>query len=343
MRKTALCGIIVGALVAGAFALYAGGDIKECFGKSLHATGEGMRYWYEEAGGMMKLTGIPYKDLDCSNCHIKSCDKCHDQAEPKKGDDMSKANNSDTCLVCHGREKLTYKMCAAKDKLDVHKVAGKSCSECHGLEDVHGDCEPKNSMRDKGAVKAKCANCHEDLAGRPHTVHKGKLDCAACHVENTIACMNCHMDTFLETGSRKGNFVPMHDWLLLMNYEGKVTSATAMTLVHKDKKFICYAPYFTHAIQPKGKTCTDCHANEAMKLIKAGKPVPMMKFVDGKVVNWQGVVPMVEGQLEWVYLNKTKDGGWTPITEGEETVQYVGYGTPLTEKQIKKMKMPFKK
>ena len=28
------------------------------------------------------------------------------------------------------------------------------------------------------------------------------------------------MDTFLETGSRKGNFFPMQDWLLLINHEG---------------------------------------------------------------------------------------------------------------------------
>ena len=254
---------------------------KECFASSLHATGEGMRYWYEEAGGFMGVTGIPYSELDCGNCHISSCDTCHAETNEEEGScsySTAQARKTETCLKCHGREGLTYKMCRAKDKLDVHAAREMSCSECHGVEDVHGDGKRYQSMRAPGAVKAKCTNCHEEVTGRPHTVHKEKLDCAACHVENTIACMNCHMDSFLKTGSRKGNFVKMHDWLLLMNYEGKVTSATAMTLVYKDKKFVCYAPYFTHAIQPKGKACTECHGTEAVKKANKGEKVPMMKF-----------------------------------------------------------------
>lgn len=39
--------------------------LRSFFTKSLHFTGEGMRYWYEEAGGFMRITGIPYRDLDC--------------------------------------------------------------------------------------------------------------------------------------------------------------------------------------------------------------------------------------------------------------------------------------
>ncbi len=82
--------------------------------------------------------------------------------------------------------------------------------------------------------------------------------------------MNCHMDTFLATGSRKGNFLPMQNWLLLINHEEKVTSATAMTIVYQDQKFVCYGPYFSHAVQPQGRACADCHANEAVRRIKAG-------------------------------------------------------------------------
>ena len=114
--------------------------------------------------------------------------------------------------------------------------------------------------------------------------------------------------------------------------------------VYKDKKFVCYAPYFTHAIQPKGKACTECHGTEAVKKANKGEKVPMMKFENGKVVTWKGVVPVAEGKLEWVYLNKTKDGAWTPLKGGgEEVVQYAEYGTPLTQKQLKKLAMPIKK
>lgn len=334
--------------VLGVFLMLAAGagiaGDEDCFSRSLHATGEGMRYWYEEEGGLMNITGIPYADLDCSNCHINSCDRCHATSDEQAGTcaySTAEAKKTATCLQCHGRENLTYKMCEKQGTLDVH---GRQCTDCHGASDVHGDGKVYRSMRDPGAVKTNCMQCHEGGIGdsRAHTVHKDKLDCAACHVSATTACMNCHMDTFLQTGSRKGNFLPMQDWLLLINHEGKVTSATAMTLVYKDQKFVCYGPYFTHAIQPQGKQCADCHANEAVKRLKAGDKVPMMRFENGEVVNWQGVVPVIDGQLEWVYLNKSGDG-WVPIEGGgDETVQYVEYGTPLTPAQLKKMAMPLK-
>jgi hypothetical protein len=193
-------------------------------------------------------------------------------------------------------------------------------------------------MRDPGAVEAKCSNCHTEVADiDAHTVHGDKLDCSACHVDNSLACMNCHFDTFLETGSRKGNFIPMQDWTLLMNFEGKVVPATAMTLVYKDKKFILYAPYFTHAVKGKGKGCAECHDNAAMKLMADGKSVPMLVLKDGKLVPWSGVAPVVPEKLEWVYLNKDGDK-WVPI-ENEETakLQLVNYGTPLTEEQLKSL------
>ena len=157
---------------------------KECFASSLHATGEGMRYWYEEAGGFMGVTGIPYSELDCGNCHISSCDTCHAETNEEEGScsySTAQARKTETCLKCHGREGLTYKMCRAKDKLDVHAAREMSCSECHGVEDVHGDGKRYQSMRAPGAVKAKCTNCTDEAlpssrerswssAGTPRTV-----------------------------------------------------------------------------------------------------------------------------------------------------------------------------
>ena len=52
------------------------------YSKSLHYTGEGMRYWYEEQGGFMEITNIPYSQLDCKNCHVQSCDLCHANTFP---------------------------------------------------------------------------------------------------------------------------------------------------------------------------------------------------------------------------------------------------------------------
>ncbi len=344
MRKamTVVVGLGVSVCVLGVYLPSAAGE-DDCFSTSLHATGEGMRYWYEEEGGLMDLTGIPYRDLDCSNCHVKSCDQCHAERNEETGRcsySTSYAQRTATCLTCHSREALTYRMCEVAGNVDVH---GQQCADCHGGADVHGDGQSYRSMRDANAVKASCLDCHAESRSdiRPHTIHEGKLDCAACHVAATTACMNCHMDTFLATGSRKGTFLPMQDWLLLINHEGKVTSATAMTIVYQNKRFVCYGPYFSHAVQSKGRDCADCHANEAVKLLQEGKTVPMMTYEGGSPVTWKGVVPVVDGRLQWVYLNKNGDG-WAPLEEdGPETVQYVEYGTPLTEEQIEMMAMPF--
>jgi hypothetical protein len=329
--------------LAGVSLAFAENPEESFFSKSLHHTGEGMRYWYEEQGGFMDVTGIPYDKLDCKNCHVKTCDACHTQ---KIGEtclfSVNKAYDMDTCLACHSREGLTFRMGKEKGNLDAHIEKGMVCANCHKGEDVHGSGKAHSSMRDIGAVKVACITCHTaSMEVAAHEVHEGKLDCSACHVDNTTACMNCHFDTFLETGSRKGTFFPMQDWTLLINYNGKVTAGTAMSLVYKDKKFILYTPYFTHAVNAKAKGCGECHANPAMKLIEEGKSVPMMAFEDGKVVNWKGVAPVAPEKLEWVYLNKVGDT-WAPIESDEaEKIQFVGYGTPLTEEQLESLATPY--
>jgi hypothetical protein len=318
-----------------------------CFYSSLHHTGEGMRYWYEENGGFMDITGIPYKELDCGNCHVKSCDPCHAKMEEDACIYSLKLakDQEATCLKCHSREKVTFAINKKKGNLDVHVASGMACSDCHGGNDVHGNGTAYKTMRDEGAVKAKCTNCHDiDTEKRAHKVHKGKLDCAACHIANTTTCINCHFTKFLETGKRAGNFFPpSQEWMLLVNYNGKVTSGNVQTLVHEGTPFITYAPYFTHAVQAEARACTDCHANDAVNLITEGKSVPMATFKDGKLESWSGVVPLVPEQLEWVFLDRDGDT-WIPLSfTGEVKTQFSAYAKPLTENQVKKMAMPFTK
>jgi len=321
---------------------------EECpFSTSLHHTGEGMRYWYEEQGGFKSITDIPYAELDCKNCHINSCSKCHTTKEEGKCSySTEKAQQTETCLACHTRAKSTFKISEEAGCLDVHISSGMSCSDCHKSADVHGDGIFYHSMRDSGAVKASCADCHEPQEDeiRAHTVHKGKLDCAACHISNSITCLNCHFENFLKTGTRKGNFIsPCQEWVLLINYQGKVTTGTVQTLVYKDQKFVAYAPYFTHAVQAKGKNCVDCHANPAIKLIKEGKNVSMAEFKDDQIVSYKGVVPLVPDQLQWPFFNKEGDK-WVPLENKEKPkIQLTGHGKPLTDEQIKKMARPYKK
>ena len=129
----------------------------------------------------------------------------------------------------------------------------------------------------------------------------------------------------------------MKDWLLLINSEGKVTSGSAMTLVYKNKKFIAYVPYFTHSVSSEGRPCDDCHMNQAVVKMQKGQKVPVVDFSKGKIVTWKGVVPVVQGKLEWVFLNRTEKG-WEPVpTKEDPLVQFAAYGTALTEEQFNKM------
>ena len=323
--------------------------LRSFFTKSLHYTGEGMRYWYEEEGGFKDIAGIDYSELDCKNCHVQSCDSCH---ADKQGDSMvisqAKARDMQTCLPCHGREGLTFKFDKAKgDKGDVHIAAGMVCADCHFGADVHGDGNFYTSMRSPGGVKIGCKKCHGEESGdapafdpetESHAAHGDLLACQACHVSNTTACMNCHFEKFLETGSRKGNFVPMKDWVLLLNHEGQVTSGSAMSLVHEGKKFLAYVPYYTHSVTPEGRQCEDCHANEAVELMSEGKKVTVFGFEKGEPTTWKGVVPLVPDLLDFVYLDKTKKG-WKPLADDEPAkVQFAAYGEPLTESQLESLK-----
>ncbi|MBW1981160.1 MAG: hypothetical protein JRJ12_08045 [Deltaproteobacteria bacterium] len=317
------------------------------FTKSLHFTGEGMRRWYEEDGGFMEITKIPYDQLNCKKCHVRSCDQCH--AKKKRAKlvfSPKKARDINTCLPCHGREGLTFRFDGEQNKLDVHLAAGMVCADCHWRYDIHGDGRFRPSMRHPKGVRASCQCCHvEQQKESPefdpdtvsHRVHGGKLACAACHVRTTMACYNCHFDRFLKTGTKKGNFVPMKDWLLLINYQGKVTSGSAMTLVYKNKKFIAYVPYFTHSVSSEGRSCNECHMNKAVAKMEKGEKVPVVDFKKGKIVPWKGVVPVVQGKLQWAFLNKTKEG-WQPVPSQEEPqVQFAAYGSPLNTEQLANM------
>lgn len=58
----------------------------------------------------------------------------------------------------------------------------------------------------------------------------------------------------------------------------------------------------------------------------------------------EGVIPVVDGvEYDCVYYNY-KDGKWIPIKDPPKPLlQYVAYGTPLSETQMKKLAMPMGK
>ncbi|MBG0791402.1 MAG: hypothetical protein H0S80_13000 [Desulfovibrionaceae bacterium] len=351
MRVVPLFGSL---LLAGVCALAAGVtlagdelDKEKCFATSLHHTTRGMGRWYDASDGFSAVTGVPYNDLGCKGCHVASCNSCHlEKTDAGLAYTIKKARQSGTCLKCHSREKATIGIDKARGIQNVH-MTDMQCADCHSKREVHGDGNCYESMRAPGVLDTKCINCHAQGGDGPevpgtqsHQVHKKKLDCTACHVSNTMTCYNCHFGVLKETGKKSESFAAKaKDFLLLVKYDGKVTSGTLQTLVGPDNyPFVTYVPYFTHSVTPKGRKCEQCHGTEAVSTLAGDKRYAPVAFKDGKLTFKKGVVPLVPTLLDWVYLEK-KDGKWTPFTPNDKPLVQLGvYAEPFTKKELNKMK-----
>ncbi len=313
---------------------------KDCaYLKSLHHTARGMSYWYEkENGGLERLTGVPYSQLGCGNCHAATCDACHrTEADGKVVYSTAVARDPAKCLSCHAREAAVMKSDKAQGFEDVHATAGLGCMDCHRASDVHGDGTEYVSMKQPGAVAPTCEGCHPTLSKtRAHTVHGGKLDCKGCHVRQVVSCTNCHFDTLVATGKRVA--VPVSGWLFLMNANGKVTSANMQTFVVEGRKtFLMFAPQFSHSVMAKGRTCEECHATEAVAQAQS-KHIRLLWLENGVVRQATGVVPVASGASYGLVFQNFADGKWSVIQDpAEPLIHYAGYGEPLTDEQIARL------
>ncbi|MHA1569484.1 MAG: hypothetical protein ACTSXZ_08430 [Alphaproteobacteria bacterium] len=322
------------------------------FSNSLHHTGEGMRYWYEAEDGFMAITKKPYQELGCKNCHAKNCDVCHAQ-ETENGMAYSTeiARKTETCLKCHAREGGTFKLDRARGTLGVHIAANMACIDCHSAREVHGDGTFYHSMRNPKAKDAKCTNCHTgestEYAAIPdtasHQVHGDKVHCNACHVQAMMNCYNCHFGEFARTGHKPTSFPGKNkEWLLLINYQGQVTSASMQTLVgYENEPFIIYTPYYTHSIMREGRKCKDCHGSEAVVAIANGQSFHPASFENGQLSFYQGVIPTVPELLEWIWMEKV-DGEWRTFEPDREPLIQMGlFGTAITPEQLEKLKQSY--
>jgi hypothetical protein len=326
---------------------------QQCFHSSLHHTGEGMRYWYEAKDGFMAITGMPYDSLGCKNCHVKSCDDCH----LKKTEDgcvysTEQARSKQVCLKCHAREKATIKYDEVMACEGVHAESDMDCMDCHSKREVHGDGKFYTSMRQDGAMDTACTNCHTEDAEeypalpdtRSHTVHKGKLECNACHVQNSMTCYNCHFGVLAKTKSKPESFtMKVKDFLLLVKFKGKVTSGTMQTLVGKNNEpFVSYVPYFTHSIMREGRKCEQCHATEVVKTLASSQKMIPAVFKDDKLEFYKGIIPVVPELLAWPFLEKKGDQWVSFEPKTEPLVQMALYAEPFTQDDLKKLAVEYK-
>jgi len=344
----------------------------ETFPISLHATREGKRTFYEADDGFATLTNIPYDDLPCKDCHgatfadgtpidnatyTPGCRDCHaDPANP------SEAIADSVCLSCHGRQGAEQNLFS-----DVHREEGLGCVNCHTASDMHGDGTAYPSFLAEGETDVACEDCHvEDGSAPPpgsntyHNTHLATVDCSACHVASVSSCYNCHFESEVaHTGKRFFNQSPRTGFKMLMNYEGKVHTATFQSLVYDGLTFVAIAPFFGHSITKEGIGCSDCHRNEAIQAYDDTGTIVVTSWDEtaegaARLIGPTGVIPIPpdwETALEFAFLNYT--GEATDAINGAENLplwqflktekdgQHIVYGEPLTEAQMASLRLNF--
>ena len=247
-------------------------DITENFTTSLHHTGLGMFNEYE--GGAMGHFGLNtsayYEEKNCQKCHVQKCTQCH------IGEDMydlhTKKVTMDACDPCHKKKQTStfvgeMPMHKPGDGLnaDVHYEKGLICTDCHGVEDLHGDGNEYKTQLD--AVNTECEDCHTDpekvvkgmavtqytFEQRAHQLHVGKLDCIACHTGWSLTCNKCHLET------RKGTKPVSDEFYLGVAADGLVTTFLKMDASYNNETHTGYGEWFSHTITADAKDCDFCH------------------------------------------------------------------------------------
>jgi hypothetical protein len=310
--------------------------------KSLHFTSRGLEHWYsKDNGGLERITGLPFSKLSCDGCHVRTCDACHvKEVGAKPFYSLETAKGDTPCAKCHDSESRDFARKNPGDKTaDVHFARGMKCMDCHSAREVHGDGTVYDSMQAPGAMDTRCEKCHTELSKCPsNAVHKGKLDCSACHVRDVPSCYNCHFDT--KVNERKSVSIPLKNMLFLINRGDKVTLANLHTFVYQSRTMIVFAPAFSHWIMKEGRKCGDCHATPLLQDMKAGtfKPVAWER---GALKSATGIIPVLDGfKWSFVFLNYVK-GQWVPIDKpAEPLLNYSGYSKPITEGQLDRLARP---
>lgn len=289
-----------------------GQDIADLLATSLHHMTRGMEYWYEsEHGGFENLTGVPYEDLACRNCHVEpdGCGFCHagsahaEAVTPK----APKQDDSD-CYGCHGNQFAEV----LNGLGDYHRdELGFGCADCHKAADAHGDGNTYNSMHVQGAIKARCSSteCHGTLSSNEfHSYHGSRnpmgpaMECAACHVRSVVTCYNCHFEYEVE-GRGKLAYDQITGWKFLLRRDRgdgqlKIDVGNLLAATYEGKAFVAVAPYLAHSVDKNAITdCDDCHNNAYVLEYKETGRISVVTWNDPRGalepnIRGKGIIPI---------------------------------------------------
>ncbi|GAB4232217.1 MAG: hypothetical protein Kow00109_04620 [Acidobacteriota bacterium] len=333
------------------------------FQTSLHATREGKRTAYAaENGGFERITGVPIEQLGCMKCHSSTgknaagqdidpatyepgCNDCHD---------ASFNVAEETCLNCHTRQKVER---AKFPGVDAHTNAGLTCISCHTKEELHGDDGVAYaSLKEEGAIKVKCTQCHTEVSQTPgHVIHADTVDCAACHSVTVVNCVSCHFESLIQGRTSRPN-AQIQNYKLLVKKNGKVHVGSLMTHTYDGKTNYIISSFHSHVITKDAVGCEDCHyqfggANPAIAeynetgQITLNKWNPETKKIDGP----QGVVPIPvdwETALQFDFAVYTGDPAdpttdpeaWEYLKTGADN-KHLFYAEPLDAETMQKLGM----
>lgn len=342
----------------------------DTFPTSLHFLRSGKATFYEAEDGFMSLTNIPIAELACNKCHgaladgstvsndeyTPSCRDCHADPDDPGANPVTDA----ICLTCHGRQGAEQNLFS-----DVHRTAGMGCVDCHSQREMHGDGTVYSSLLAEGASDTACQNCHVDggSATPPgdntfHLLHGEALDCSACHVKSVSSCYNCHFETEIELEAKRFFAqAPRTGFKMLVNYEGKVQTATFQALSYDGQTFLAMAPFFGHSITKEDIACGDCHRQNGAGNANVQEYMDTGQIVvtswdataegAARLVGPNGVIPVPEDwqtSLIFAFLDYTGDPTdaingannlplWDFLKNGADG-SHMPFGTPLTDEQM---------
>jgi hypothetical protein len=347
---------------------------------SHHFARENMGFFYhKENGGLELLTGIPYQELPCKNCHQKSgklangkalpyayrpsCEDCHDFQQ------QTSVKSPDICLECHTRQnaEMAYFKGLPEPKdldwQDIHFREGMTCTSCHTGDQLHDDATGQLSMLDPKGTDARCEDCHEPqrISPQNHALHGDRVACVTCHIKSVFTCNNCHFETELATqGKLKRVIGQERGFMLLVNRRGygprgndQVHPATFQSLTYNGRSFNTIAPFFSHTVMKKAHDCGYCHDNAALKEYASSGQITVTKWDEGKnkPVAASGMIPVPpdwQRALRFDYADfkgdLTKPGQpdkWVFLKSHADLLQMVSqFAYPLTDAQLDKLRVP---
>lgn len=273
-------------------------DIVKRQASSIHSTLAGQDCLLKRRTGKENFEKLAVaRKADCNTCH-SGCGDCHLTIPKAVGGGLLSGHKffktppmADTCGVCHGTRAGGEYLAKISEDLepDVHQQAGMHCVDCH-KEDMHGNGKEYISRWEVAGLP-RCIDCHEAVPNSKSTAHNipnhQNVSCQSCHAQAYKNCYQCHAYV-----DEKGHYhrAPKESAVLFKigrntveSYPYKFTPVRHKPITpdtfeyfgenifaHFDERptWTTAAPHNIQRITAQNKSCTNCHGNKEIFLLK---------------------------------------------------------------------------